>query len=145
SRSTADLASPRFPERKAVWDAVSGYVQQQLQLHQGIRIPTLGSFDVVHTETLVDNKTVILPRPVFRLARNLRGTQKLENKDYLAVSRQLEPLKYARVAMEACVSRRKAECCILGTTSLLHHCLEKGVSVALVLRDVGVLLIEGSV
>ncbi|NWU38900.1 CCD81 protein, partial [Hylia prasina] len=58
--------------------------------------------------------------------------------------KQLEPLKYARVAVEAAVSRRKAECCVLGTTSLLYHCLEKGASVAFVLRDVGVLLIEGS-
>ncbi|NXS37778.1 CCD81 protein, partial [Pomatostomus ruficeps] len=58
--------------------------------------------------------------------------------------KQLEPLKYAKVALEAKVSRKKVESCILGTTSLLHHCLEKGVSVAFVLRDVGVLLIEGS-
>ncbi|NWW38041.1 CCD81 protein, partial [Panurus biarmicus] len=58
--------------------------------------------------------------------------------------KQLEPLKYAKVAVEASVSRRKAESCILGTTSLLYHCLVKGVSVAFVLRDVGVLLIEGS-
>ncbi|NXH01220.1 CCD81 protein, partial [Loxia leucoptera] len=59
--------------------------------------------------------------------------------------KQLEPLKYAKVASEASVSRREVECCILGTMSLLYHCLEKGVSVAFVLRDVGVLLIEGSV
>ncbi|NWS02647.1 CCD81 protein, partial [Motacilla alba] len=59
--------------------------------------------------------------------------------------KQLEPLKYAKVATEASVSRRKVEGCILGTMSLLHHCLEKGASVAFVLRDVGVLLIEGSV
>ncbi|NXM12311.1 CCD81 protein, partial [Ploceus nigricollis] len=58
--------------------------------------------------------------------------------------KQLEPLKYAKVAREASVSRRKVECCILGTMSLLYHCLEKGVSVAFVLRDVGVLHIEGS-
>ncbi|XP_023796435.1 coiled-coil domain-containing protein 81-like [Cyanistes caeruleus] len=131
-------------ERKAVWDAVAGYVQQQMLLHKGIRIPTLGSFDVVHTETLVGNKTVILQTPVFHLARNLGGVQNLENKDDLAGGKQLEPLKYAKVAMKASVSRRKVECCILGTTSLLYHCLEKGVSVAFVLRDVGVLLIEGS-
>lgn len=40
--------------------------------------------------------------------------------------------------------RKKVESCILGTTSLLYHCLEKGLSVAFVLRNVGVLLIEGS-
>ncbi|NXS39437.1 CCD81 protein, partial [Balaeniceps rex] len=55
----------------------------------------------------------------------------------------LEPLKYAKVAMDASVSRRKVEGCILGITSLLSHCLGKGKNAALVLRDVGVLLIEG--
>ncbi|NWR02720.1 CCD81 protein, partial [Paradoxornis webbianus] len=121
-------------------------------LLQGVRIPTLGSFDVVHTETRVGNKPVILQRPVFHLARNLGGVQNLENKDALLAlfsccfpgGKQLEPLKYARVAVEASVSRRKAEGCILGTTTLLYHCLEKGASVAFVLRGVGVLLIEGS-
>ncbi|KAF1614949.1 Coiled-coil domain-containing protein 81, partial [Eudyptes chrysolophus] len=57
--------------------------------------------------------------------------------------KELEPLKYAKVATDASVSRRKAEGCILGVTSLLSHCLGKGENVALVLRDVGVLLIEG--
>ncbi|KAF1671593.1 Coiled-coil domain-containing protein 81, partial [Pygoscelis papua] len=57
--------------------------------------------------------------------------------------KELEPLKYAKVAMAASVSRRKVEGCILGVTSLLSHCLGKGENVALVLRDVGVLLIEG--
>ena len=55
----------------------------------------------------------------------------------------LEPLKYAKVAMDASVSRQKVDGCILGTTSLLSHCLGKGENVALVLRDVGVLIIEG--
>ncbi|NXF77063.1 CCD81 protein, partial [Sclerurus mexicanus] len=57
--------------------------------------------------------------------------------------KQLEPLKYSKVAVEASVSRSKAEGCILGTTSLLYHCLGKGESAAFVLRDLGVLLIEG--
>ncbi|CAN8205762.1 unnamed protein product [Coccothraustes coccothraustes] len=131
-------------EQNAVWNAVARNIRQQLLLHKGIRIPTLGSFDVVHMETVVGNKTVILQRPVFHLARNLGGVQNLGKKDDLAGRKQLEPLKYAKVATEASVSRREVECCILGTMSLLHHCLEKGVSVAFVLRDVGVLLIEGS-
>ncbi|NWX06732.1 CCD81 protein, partial [Caloenas nicobarica] len=58
-------------------------------------------------------------------------------------NKELEPLKYAQVAVVASVSRRKVEGCILGITSLLSHCLGKGENVALVLRDVGVLLIEG--
>ncbi|NXS67583.1 CCD81 protein, partial [Pandion haliaetus] len=58
-------------------------------------------------------------------------------------SKVLEPMKYAKVAMDASVSRRKVEGCILGVTSLVSQCLGKGENVALVLRDVGVLLIEG--
>ncbi|NXH75308.1 CCD81 protein, partial [Hydrobates tethys] len=58
-------------------------------------------------------------------------------------NKELEPLKYSKVASAAYVSRRKAESCIQGTTSLLSYCLGKGENVALILKDVGVLLIEG--
>ncbi|NWQ93873.1 CCD81 protein, partial [Burhinus bistriatus] len=59
-------------------------------------------------------------------------------------NKELEPLKYSKVATAAAVSRQKAESCIQGTTSLLSHCLGKGENVALVLKSVGVLLIEGT-
>ncbi|XP_027520990.1 coiled-coil domain-containing protein 81-like [Corapipo altera] len=131
-------------ERRAVWNAVSRYVQRQLLQHKGIRVPTLGSFDVIHTEIPVGDRTVTLQRPVFYLARNLGGVSNLmDNNIDLTGDKPLEPLKYAEVAVEASVSRRKAESCILGTTSLLYHCLAKGESAAFILRDVGVLLIEG--
>ena len=51
-------------------------------------------------------------------------------------------MKYSKVVMDAFVSRQKVEDCVRGTTSLLSHCLGKGENVALVLRDMGVLLIE---
>ncbi|NXU30032.1 CCD81 protein, partial [Thalassarche chlororhynchos] len=96
-------------------------------LLQGVRIPTLGSFDVVPTQTQVGDETVTIKRPVFRLARNLGGVHNLmDNKDNLPGNKVLEPLKYAKVAVDASVSRRKVEGCILGTTSLLSHCLGKG-------------------
>ncbi|XP_076219723.1 uncharacterized protein LOC143173384 [Aptenodytes patagonicus] len=133
-----------FPERTAVWDAVAGYVQEQLLLHKGVRIPTLGSFDAVPQWIQAGNEAVIIQRPVFRLARNLAVVHNLmDDKDYLPGDKELEPLKYAKVATDASVSRRKVEGCILGVTSLLSHCLGKGANVALVLRNVGVLLIEG--
>ncbi|NXN09540.1 CCD81 protein, partial [Indicator maculatus] len=59
-------------------------------------------------------------------------------------NKELEPLKYSKVAATASVSRQKVEGCIEGTTSLLSHCLGKGENVALILRDVGVLVIEGT-
>ncbi|XP_050770805.1 coiled-coil domain-containing protein 81-like [Gymnogyps californianus] len=131
-------------ERTAVWDAVAGYVQQQLLLRKGVRIPTLGSFDAVPKRIQAGDEAVIIRRPVFRLARNLVVVHNLtDDKAYLPGNKELEPLKYSKVAAAASVSRRKAEGCIQGTTSLLSHCLGKGENVALVLRDVGVLLIEG--
>ncbi|NWX22183.1 CCD81 protein, partial [Aegotheles bennettii] len=60
-----------------------------------------------------------------------------------AGNKELEPLKYSKVATKVLVSRKKVESCIQGTTSLLCHCLQKGENVALVLKDLGVLLIEG--
>ncbi|KAK4806392.1 hypothetical protein QYF61_016242 [Mycteria americana] len=111
---------------------------------QGVRIPALGSFDVVPKWIQVGDEAVIIQRPVFRLARSLAGVHNLrDNKDYLPGNKELEPLKYAKVAAAASVSRRKVEACIQGTMSLLSHCLGKGENVALVLRDIGLLLIEG--
>ncbi|XP_076219722.1 uncharacterized protein LOC143173383 [Aptenodytes patagonicus] len=71
-------------ERTAVWDAVAGYVQEQLLLHKGVRIPTLGSFDAVPQWIQAGNEAVIIQRPVFRLARNLAVVHSLmDDKDYL--------------------------------------------------------------
>ncbi|GAB0207283.1 coiled-coil domain-containing protein 81-like [Grus japonensis] len=131
--------------RTAIWDAVAEYIQEQLLLRKGVQIPSVGSFDVVPTCIQAGDEVVIVQRPVFRLARNLVVVHNLrDNKDYLPGHKELEPLKYARVAKAASVSRRKVENCIQGTMSLLSHCLGKGENVALVLRDVGVLLIEGT-
>ncbi|NXT96623.1 CCD81 protein, partial [Anhinga rufa] len=105
---------------------------------QGVRIPTLGSFDVVPTQTQVGNEVVIIQRPVFRLARNLAIVHNLiDDKDDLPGNKELEPMKYAKVATDAFVSRQKVGGCIQGTMSLLSYCLGKGENVALVLRDVG--------
>ncbi|NXT27005.1 CCD81 protein, partial [Syrrhaptes paradoxus] len=58
-------------------------------------------------------------------------------------NQELEPFKYSKVATATCMSRRQVENCVQGTMSLFSHCLGKGENVALVLRDIGVLLIEG--
>ena len=56
----------------------------------------------------------------------------------------MEALKYSQVAAAASVSRQTAKACIFGTTSLVSHCLKKGENIAFVLKDIGVLLIEGT-
>ncbi|NXT00040.1 CCD81 protein, partial [Jacana jacana] len=57
-------------------------------------------------------------------------------------NKELEPLKYSMVATT--MSRQKVEDCVQGTMSLFSHCLAKGENVALVLKEVGLLLIEGT-
>ncbi|XP_031466499.1 coiled-coil domain-containing protein 81-like, partial [Phasianus colchicus] len=83
--------------------------------------------------------------PAFHLARNLAGIRNLaDNKDYLPGHKEVEALKYSQVAAAASVSRQTAKACIFGTTSLVSHCLKKGENIAFVLKDIGVLLIEGT-
>ncbi|XP_068003157.1 coiled-coil domain-containing protein 81 [Melanerpes formicivorus] len=138
-----DLVLLCSPERTAIWEAVAGCVQQQLLLHKGVRVPTLGSFEAVPRQILVGGKFVTLQRPTFHLARNLVCAHSLmDNKELLPGNKELEPLKYSEVAATASVSRQKVEGCVEGTMSLLSHCLGKGENVALKLRDIGVLVIE---
>ncbi|XP_074973438.1 coiled-coil domain-containing protein 81-like [Phalacrocorax aristotelis] len=132
-------------EQAAVWDAVADHVQEWLLLHKGLRIPTLGSFDTIPKQIQVGDKAVTLQWPMFHLARNLVVAHSLtDNKAYLPGNKVLEPFRYAKVATAASVSRQKVEGCIQSTTTLLSHCLGKGETVALVLKDIGVLLIEGT-
>ncbi|NXV98573.1 CCD81 protein, partial [Calonectris borealis] len=107
-------------------------------LLQGVRIPTLSFFDAVPTRIQVGDEAVTIQRPMFRLTRNLALVHNLmDDNDYLPSNKELEPLKYAKVAAAAHVSRRKVESCIQGTTSLLSYCLGKGKNVALILKDIG--------
>ncbi|KAI6059688.1 Coiled-coil domain-containing protein 81 [Aix galericulata] len=134
-----------FKERRSVWDAVSAYIQEHLQLHQGVRIPALGSFDIVPRLFKDGNKTMIFHMPTFRLARNLVVAHNLiDNKEYLPGHKELEPLRLAEVAANAYMSSQRVDSCIQSTTSLISRCLGKGENIALVLKDTGVLLIEGA-
>ncbi|NXG78290.1 CCD81 protein, partial [Baryphthengus martii] len=107
-------------------------------LLQGVRIPTLGSFEVIPQQVQVGKEVLTIPKPTFRLARNLVDVHDLpDDKDLLPGNKELEPLKYFKAASAVAVSRRKVEICVEGTTSLLWQCLAKGHNVALVLKDLG--------
>eukprot|EP00075_Anas_platyrhynchos_P013883 XP_027303136.1 muscle M-line assembly protein unc-89-like isoform X2 [Anas platyrhynchos] len=132
-------------ERSSVWDAVSAYIREHLQLRQGVRIPTLGCFDVVSKRVEDGNKSLTVQWPTFRLARNLVVAHNLTaDQEYLPGHKELKPLQYPEVAAAASMSWKKVESCIRSTTSLISHSLGRGENIALVLRDVGVLVIEGT-
>ncbi|XP_035428240.1 uncharacterized protein LOC118261492 [Cygnus atratus] len=132
-------------EQTDVWNTVAGYVLRQLLRCKGVRIPTLGSFDIIQKQIQAGDRAVILQWPVFHLATNLINMHHLvDSKGSLPAHKKLEPLRRAEVAANACVSWQKADSCIRGTMSLISQCLREGENIALVLRDVGVLLIEGT-
>ncbi|XP_038027739.2 uncharacterized protein [Anas platyrhynchos] len=132
-------------EQTDVWNAVANYVLQQLLQYKGVRIPTLGSFDIIQKRIQAGDKAMIFQWPVFHLATNLINTHHLEDSNgSLPAHKKLEPLRRAEVAADACVSWQKAESCMRGTMALISQCLREGENVALVLRDLGVLLIEGT-
>lgn len=183
---------------------------------QGVRIPTLGSFDTIPELLRVRARELTVQRPVFRLARNLADAHQLtDDKAYLPgelsayspgscqlrevhVSpphgqgdqmapiplpgwrvadapqtqtvccgaalttgslcataarallcgfpgdKLLEPLRYAQIAAATFVSAKRVVGCIQATMSLFSRCIRKGRNVALILKDIGMLLIEGT-
>ncbi|XP_072214403.1 uncharacterized protein [Excalfactoria chinensis] len=137
-------SSEGFIERVAVWDAVAAFIRDQLLVHKGVWIPTFGSFDIISKEIRMENKTVTLCWPVFQLASNLIAVHHLRSRrGSLPVDRKVEALKSSQVAAAASVSWKTAQKCIQSTVSLLSSCLQNGENVAVVLKDVGVLLIDG--
>ncbi|XP_072216863.1 uncharacterized protein [Excalfactoria chinensis] len=137
-------SSEGFIERVAVWDAVAAFIREQLLVHKGVWIPTFGSFDIISKEIRTKDKTVTLCWPVFQLARNLIAVHHLKSRsEFLPVDRKVEALKSSQVAAATSVSWKTAQKCIQSTVSLLSSCLQNGKNVAVVLKDVGVLLIDG--
>ncbi|XP_019467117.1 coiled-coil domain-containing protein 81-like, partial [Meleagris gallopavo] len=63
-------------------------------------------------------------------------------RESLPVHRKVEPLKYSKAAAAASLSWQTLRTGIQSTVSLLSGCLQNGENVAIVLKDIGVLLID---
>ncbi|NXY12284.1 CCD81 protein, partial [Pteruthius melanotis] len=108
---------------------------------QGVRIPTLGALDVVPWQAQVGDMEVTTRRPIFCLARNLVQCHNLMD-DWEFQPGNLDPLRTFAVAAVLGLPRRRVEGTLQTTMSLLSRCLGTGEDVALVLKDIGVLLVE---
>ncbi|XP_068779210.1 coiled-coil domain-containing protein 81-like [Struthio camelus] len=138
---------PALPRQEtlAVWEGVANYIVHQLMLNQGVRVIRLGTFDIV-TEQAGGGKRGLLTvrRPVFRLSKNIAEVHGLTyDKAYVPGHKLSEPLKYARVASNISVPWKAVEACIEETMHLFSCCLESGKNAALVLKDIGMLVIQG--
>ncbi|XP_042748411.1 LOW QUALITY PROTEIN: uncharacterized protein LOC122192046, partial [Lagopus leucura] len=125
-------------------DAVAAYIREELLVHKGVWIPTFGTFDTISKDVWTENGTVTLQWPVFNLATNLMVTHHLKaRRDSLAVHRKLDPLRYSKAAAGTSLSWQTLRTGIQSTVSLLSGCLQNGENVAIVLKDIGVLLVDG--
>ncbi|XP_064359988.1 coiled-coil domain-containing protein 81-like [Dromaius novaehollandiae] len=139
---------PALPpqERLAIWEGVSDYIVWQLMLSQGVRIIRLGTFSVVR-EQVVGGKRGLLTvrRPMFHLSKNIAQVLGLSHDEaYAPGHKEMEPLKCARIASDMSVPRQTVEACVEETLREFCRCLKSGQNVAFVLKDVGMLVIQGT-
>ncbi|XP_052528683.1 LOW QUALITY PROTEIN: uncharacterized protein LOC128075734 [Tympanuchus pallidicinctus] len=141
---TSRLIDTETKERVAVWDAVAAYIREQLLVHKGVWIPTFGTFDTVSKDIWTETGTMTLQWPVFTLATNLMVAHHLKaRRDSLSGHRKVDPLRYSKAAAGTSLSWKTLRTGIQSTVSLLSGCLQNGEKVAVVLKDIGVLLVDG--
>ncbi|KAM9662058.1 uncharacterized protein ACIBXB_012125 isoform 2-T5 [Morphnus guianensis] len=142
SPTTEKLKSTEFLK---IWASTSCYLSQRLALHQAVRIPGLGTFVVVRERVVSKEKDpVVVERPVFHLANAIARDHGLRYGCIDVPGHQhFEQLPYAQIASENAVSEGTVQLCVERTMCLFRVCLENRDNVALVWRDVGMLIIQG--
>ncbi|KAM6032577.1 uncharacterized protein LJ206_002286 [Theristicus caerulescens] len=135
----------RNSEFAKIWASASWYLSQQLALHQAVRIPGLGTFAVVRERVASQEQDlVVVERPVFHLAKAIAQDHDLRY-GYVDIPghQHFEQLPYARIASDNAVSEGTVQLCMERTMYLFRACLENRKNVAVVWRDVGMLIIQG--
>ncbi|KAK4809422.1 hypothetical protein QYF61_009677 [Mycteria americana] len=136
------LKSSEFAQ---IWASASRYLSQQLALYQAVRIPGLGTFAVVRERVASKEKDlVVVERPVFHLANDIVRDHDLQYGCIDVPGHQhFEQLPYAQMAADNAVSESTVQLCVERTMRLFRVCLENRKDVALVWRDVGMLIVQG--
>ncbi|POI19952.1 hypothetical protein CIB84_016302 [Bambusicola thoracicus] len=112
---------------------------------QGVWISTFGTFDTVSKDIRTDSDGIVTLRwPVFHLSGNLIAMHNLKpRRGSLPAQRKVGPLMYSKVAAAASVTWQTAQAAIHSTMFMLSGCIKNGENVAVVLKDIGVLHIDG--
>ncbi|XP_071659078.1 uncharacterized protein [Patagioenas fasciata] len=132
-------------ELAKIWASTSYHLSLQLALHQAVRIPGIGTFAVVRKQVaLSEQDLVIVERPVFRPDKAVVQDYELRYgcKDFPG-HQDFEQLPYAEIASENAVSEGTVQLYMERTTHLFHAYLENRKNVAIIWRDVGMLIAEG--
>ncbi|XP_040979950.1 caldesmon-like isoform X2 [Aquila chrysaetos chrysaetos] len=114
-------------------------------IKRAVRIPGLGTFVVVRERVVSKEKDlVVVERPVFHLANAIARDHDLRYGCIDVPGHQhFEQLPYAQIASDNAVSEGTVQLCVERTMRLFRVCLENRDNVALVWRDVGMLIIQG--
>ncbi|KAK2529695.1 hypothetical protein Q9233_006862, partial [Columba guinea] len=114
-------------------------------LFQAVRIPGIGTFAVVTKRVaLSEQDLVIVERPVFQLEQAVAQDHELRCGCIDIPGRQdFEQLPFAQIASENAVSEGTVQLYMKRTAHLFHACLENRENVAIIWRDVGMLIVQG--
>ncbi|KAK2529702.1 hypothetical protein Q9233_006869, partial [Columba guinea] len=139
-----------------IWASASSHLSLQLALHQtsslppsplfqAVRIPGIGTFAVVTKRVaLSEQDLVIVERPVFQLEQAVAQDHELRCGCIDIPGRQdFEQLPFAQIASENAVSEGTVQLYMKRTAHLFHACLENRENVAIIWRDVGMLIVQG--
>ncbi|KAK2529704.1 hypothetical protein Q9233_006871 [Columba guinea] len=139
-----------------IWASASSHLSLQLALHQtsslppsplfqAVRIPGIGTFAVVTKRVaLSEQDLVIMERPVFQLEQAVAQDHELRCGCIDIPGRQdVEQLPFAQIASENAVSEGTVQLYMKRTAHLFHACLENRENVAIIWRDVGMLIVQG--
>ncbi|KAK2529683.1 hypothetical protein Q9233_006850 [Columba guinea] len=134
-----------LPEFAKIWASASSHLSLQLALHQAVRIPGIGTFAVVTKRVaLSEQDLVIVERPVFQLEQAVAQDHELRCGCIDIPGRQdVEQLPFAQIASENAVSEGTVQLYMKRTAHLFHACLENRENVAIIWRDVGMLIVQG--
>ncbi|PAA79508.1 hypothetical protein BOX15_Mlig016345g3, partial [Macrostomum lignano] len=146
--SRLDLSATSVSEEDLfhIWEAVSRFIEKNLQNQKGVHIPNFGTFSFVQKKLDVGNaKYLLIQRPVFQLFERICQTHGLaQTKYHVTGSVPVVQLNYAALSVESSghFDRDKIETCVRETLGALNRSIAMQRNVELVFCGVGRLQIR---
>uniref|UniRef100_A0A0P6J880 Coiled-coil domain-containing protein 81 isoform 1 n=2 Tax=Heterocephalus glaber TaxID=10181 RepID=A0A0P6J880_HETGA len=138
------LPSLSKEEVSTIWGTVSEFVERQLTLHKGVKIPGLGTFTFTRQKLEVgNNRFILIQRPVFIMAEKLVQIHGLkQNKVYSSGDIPVIPLNFVMISLQSPFTRDTVEGCVKETLLFLSRSISIKKNVEFTFKGIGVLLIR---
>ncbi|XP_062866899.1 coiled-coil domain-containing protein 81-like [Trichomycterus rosablanca] len=141
------LSQLREKDVDDIWGNVSDFIQMQMSMQKGVRIPGLGLFTFSQQKLDLGMKYVLIQRPIFLLAEKLSQSHGLKQNKPLAPAGDVPvvQLNFTALSMDSPFQRDIMEGCVKEMLLLLLRAVAAQRSVFLVFRGIGVLRFRHSV